>query len=749
MQPNVGWVPTQKHPNTRSKLLECVTRILKKFRQRYKRCGNLHRLDTKMSTPFGVDFGNDNTVIACARNRGIDIIVNEVSNRATPSLVGFGMKNRYIGETGKNQQGSNIKNTVDNLKRILGLNYDDPDFEIEKKFFTAPLVKNAQGGVSAKVRYLGEQQEFTSTQLAAMYINKIKDITHKETKGNIVDICLSVPVWYTEKQRRAASDACKIAGLNPVRIVNEVTAAAVGYGVFKANDLPEDEPRKVAFIDIGHSSFQVSIAAVKKGELKVLGSAYDKHFGGRDFDLAIANHFAAEFKDKYKIDVTENPKAYYRVLTASEKLKKVLSANTQAPFNIESVMNDVDVSSSLTRETLEEFVQPLLDRVHIPIETALKDAGLTAADIDSVELIGGCTRVPSLKARISEVFGKQLSFTLNQDEAIARGNAFICAMHSPTLRVRPFKFEDFNPYSVSYFWDKDEEDDDHLEVFPRGGLFPSTKIITLYRKGDFEIEARYTNRSELAAGTEPVIAKWYLKGVVPSKGETSIATKVKLRNDPSGFYTIEEAYTVEEKLVKELVEKEPKEKKEDDEDEEDEEPEYREVKKLVKKNDLVITMESASLSDDERAALFEKENSMVVEDKLVADTEDKKNALEEYIYELRGKLDDQYKDFASDQEKEKLTGMLMKAEDWLYDEGDDSTKAKYVAKYEELASLGNLIRGRYLANEEEKKQALRQKQEQAQAAAMAEKLAAARKGGEPEKKETKESDDADGDIKMD
>ena len=220
-----------------------------------------------------------------------------------------------------------------------------------------------------------------------------------------------------------------------------------------------------------------------------------------------------------------------------------------------------------------------------------------------------------------------------------------------------------------------------------------------------------------------VIAKWYLKGVVPSKGETSIATKVKLRNDPSGFYTIEEAYTVEEKLVKELVEKEPKEKKEDDEDEEDEEPEYREVKKLVKKNDLVITMESASLSDDEIAALFEKENSMVVEDKLVADTEDKKNALEEYIYELRGKLDDQYKDFA--------------------------TEAKYVAKYEELASLGNLIRGRYLANEEEKKQALRQKQEQAQAAAMAEKLAAARKGGEPEKKETKESDDADGDIKMD
>ncbi|CUM64388.1 uncharacterized protein PRCAT00001990001 [Priceomyces carsonii] len=695
-----------------------------------------------MSTPFGVDLGNNNTVIACARNRGIDIIVNEVSNRSTPSIIGFGPKNRFIGESGKNQQTSNLKNTVENLKRILGLNYDDPDFEIEKKYFSVPLVKNEDGGVSAKVKYLGKEREFTSTQLAAMYINKIKDITAKETKGNIVDICLSVPVWYTEKQRRAAADACQIAGLNPVRIVNEVTAAAVGYGVFKANDLPEDEAKKVAFIDIGHSSYQVSIAAVKRGELKVLGSACDKHFGGRDFDYAIANHFAEEFKGKYKIDITQNPKAFYRVLTASEKLKKVLSANSQAPFGVESVMNDIDVSSSLSRDELEEFIQPLLNRINVPIEAALKDAGLTTSDIDSIEVIGGCTRVPSLKAKISEIFGKQLSFTLNQDEAIARGNAFICAMHSPTLRVRPFKFEDFNPYSVSYFWDKQEEDEDHLEVFPRGGLFPSTKIITLYRSGDFEVEARYTNRKELPVGTESVVGRWTFKGVVPSKGESSIATKLKLRNDPSGFYTIESAYTVEDKIVKELVEKEPKEGEQD----EDEEPEYKEVKKTVKKNDLEITAISAALPEGIKQAYFEEENSMVVEDKLVADTEDRKNALEEYIYDLRGKLDEQYKNFASDEEKAKLTDMLAKAEDWLYDDGFDSSKGKYIAKYEELASIGNIIRGRYLAKEEERRQSIRQKQEESQAAAMAEKLAAERKAKSNDTKQEKKSDD--GDIEM-
>ncbi|CCE79212.1 Piso0_001262 [Millerozyma farinosa CBS 7064] len=676
-----------------------------------------------MSIPFGVDLGNNSTVIACARNRGIDIIVNEVSNRATPSLIGFGPKNRFIGETGKNQQTSNLKNTADHIKRILGLNYDDPDFEIEKQYFSCPLVKNNEGGISAKVRYLGEEHEFTSTQLAAMYINKIKDITLKETKGNITDICLSVPVWYTEKQRCAAYDACKIADLNPVRIVNEVTAAAVGYGVFKANDLPEDEPRKVAFIDIGHSSYQVSIAAVKKGELKILGSAYDKHFGGRNFDYAIANHFADEFKSKYKIDVRENPKAFYRVLAAAEKLKKVLSANSSAPFNIESVMNDIDVSSSLSREELESFVKPLLEKLHVPIEIALKDAGLKTEDIDFIEVVGGCTRVPSLKQKLSDIFQKPLSFTLNQDEAIVRGNAFICAMHSPTLRVRPFKFEDFNPYSVSYFWDKEDEDDDHLEVFPRGGLFPCTKIITLYRRGDFEVEARYTNPKELPIGTERVLAKWKIEGVVPSEGENTIACKLKLRNDPSGFYTIESAHTVEEKLVKEVVEKEPKEGEEEDEKAE---PEYREVKKLVKKNDLKISCTSSNLPEDHRNNYTEKEQQLTNTDKLVAETEDRKNALEEYIYELRGKLEEQYKDFASDEEKSKLSDMLMKAEDWLYEDGYDATKAKYIAKYEELASIGNIIRGRYLAKEEEKKQAIRQKQEEKNAAEMAEKLAAAR-----------------------
>lgn len=680
----------------------------------------------KMSTPFGIDLGNNNSVIAVARNRGIDVVVNEVSNRATPTVIGFGMKNRAIGENGKTQEISNLKNTVTGIKRLLGLNPKAADFNIEQEFSTVQLV-DKDGQASAKVRYQGEQHEFTSLQLAAMYINKIKQSTEKEIKSTLKDVCLAVPVWYTEAQRRAAADACLIAGLNPVRVVNEVTAAAVGYGVFKT-DLPEDEPRKVAFIDIGHSSYTCTIAAIKKGEMKVLGVGYDKNFGGRVFDKAIADHFAGEFKDKYKIDIKTNAKAYSRVLAASEKLKKVLSANTAAPFNIESVMNDVDVSSQMTREELEELVQPLLKRAEDPVKEALAMSGLTVEEVDSIELIGGTTRIPCLKDTITEVFGKPFSTTLNQDESIAKGAAFICAMHSPTLRVKPFKFEDINLHSVTYSWEKGAEDADNMEVFAKGASYPSTKLLTLYRSADFEISAHYTNPEELPNSTEALIAKWTITGVKVPEGEDSAQCKIKVRQDPSGFYTIEEAYIVAEKEFKELVEQPAAEKKEgDDEIEEEKEPEYKIVKKIVKVQDLNVEYFGQSISPKILNELVEAENSMVSSDKLIAETEEKKNALEEYIYTLRGKLEDEYAPFASEQEKEKLSKMLMDTEEWLYDEGYDSTKGKYVAKYEELAAIGNLIKGRYNSKQAELKAQKNNKKEAAAAADIFAKIAANRK----------------------
>ncbi|EJS44771.1 sse2p [Saccharomyces arboricola H-6] len=674
-----------------------------------------------MSTPFGLDLGNNNSVLAVARNRGIDVVVNEVSNRSTPSMVGFGPRNRYLGESGKTKQTSNVKNTVENLKRIIGLNFKDPDFDIEGKFFNSKLVQLKNGKVGVKVNFGGKTHTFSATQLTAMLIDKVKHTVQQEIKSTVTDVCLAVPVWYSEEQRYNIADAARIAGLNPVRIVNDATAAAVSYGVFKS-DLPgpKEKPRIVSLVDIGHSTYTCSVIAFRQGEMKVLGTSYDKHFGGRDFDRAITEHFADQFKDKYKIDIRQNAKAYNRILCAAEKLKKVLSANTTAPFSVESVMDDIDVSSQLSREELEELVKPLLKRVTDPISKSLSQANLTVNDIEFVEIIGGTTRIPILKKSISDAFGKPLSSTLNQDEAVAKGAAFICAIHSPTLRVKPFKFEDINPYSVSYTWDKQVEDEDHLEVFPANSSYPSTKLITLHRTGDFYMKATYTDTSKLPRGTPATIAKWKLTGVNVPKGQDFVPVKIKLRCDPSGLHIIESAYTLEDITVREpvpLPEDAP----------EDAEPQFKEVIKTVKKDTLGITAETFALNPVELNDLIEKENELTNQDKLVAETEDRKNTLEEYIYTLRAKLDNEYSDFASDAEKKKLKEMLATTEDWLYDDGDDSTKAKYIAKYEELASLGNIIRGRYLAKEEEKRQKLRANQEASRMDDIAEKLAAQRK----------------------
>ncbi|CAN6656113.1 heat shock protein homolog Sse1p [Trichomonascus vanleenenianus] len=696
-----------------------------------------------MSVPTGIDFGNYSTVIGVARNRGIDVVVNEVSNRSTPSLVGFGMKSRFLGEQAKSNEISNLKNTVGSLKRILGRTSNDPNVAVEQQYNNAKFV-DIDGQCGAEVRFKGEVARFTSTQLAAMYFDKLKQTTEQDCKGaKVSDVVIAVPVWYSEVQRRACADAAVIAGVNPVRVVNDVTAAAVSYGVFKNAELPEDDVRKVAIVDVGNSSFTVTIAQFKKGELKVLGTAYDKDFGGRVLDMAIVKHFAEEFKDKYKIDITSNPKAFSRVLTQAEKLKKVLSANSVSQFSVESVMNDIDVSSSMKRETLESFIAPHLERMSQPVERALKAAGLSAADLDFVEVIGGTSRVPAVKEKLQEIFGKPLSFTLNADEAVARGAAFICAIHSPTVRVRPFKFEDLNQFSVTYSWTPvADEDVSELEVFPAGGSFPNTKVITLFRSEDFDLEARYTHPEQLEEGQDAWVGKWSIKGVKPSESGEPVAVKCKLRQDPSGFYTIESAYTAEEVEVEEPVEGETK---------EGEEPKTKKVKKWVRKDTLSIVHSGNFLTEQQVNNFLEIEAQLTEDDKLVADTEDRKNALEEYIYEIRGKIEEELKDFASDEEKQKIQDLAMAAEEWLYsEEGEDASKGQYVAKYEELASIGNLVKGRYLSKLEEERQAKRAAFEAEQQRKMAEKIAAERAAKEAAEKEKQEGliKDEEGDTQI-
>ncbi|TIA54580.1 heat shock protein 70 [Aureobasidium pullulans] len=734
----------------------------------------------------GLDFGTQNAVIAVARNRGVDVITNEVSNRATPALVGFGPKSRYLGETAKTQEVSNLKNTVGSLTRLAGRSLKDPDVAIEQEHVSCKLV-DVDGQVGAEVSYQGKKEQFTATQLTAMFLTRAKQTASAELKLPVNDMVIAVPAWYTDAQRRAIIDAAEISGLKILRLINETTATALGWGITKT-DLPgpEEKPKRVAFVDIGHSNYTCSIVEFRKGELKVISTAYDRHFGGRNFDKAIVDHFAAEFKEKFKVDINENPKAKLRVVAACEKLKKVLSANAGAPINIESLMNDVDVRGFLKREELEEIMKPLLERCTAPLEQALAEAKLKTEDIDTIELVGGCTRVPALKSAIQDFFGKQLSFTLNADEAIARGSAFACAILSPVFRVRDFSIHDICNYPIEFTWEKSAEipdEDTSLTVFNRGNVMPSTKILTFYRKQAFDLEAKYAKPETLPGKMNPWIGRFSVKGVKADEKDDFMICKLKARLNLNGILNVESGYYVEDMEVEEPIEgedvsfeqQEPSQSELDYERESkrpkimasadietqvmdtDKEPKTRKVKKQVKKGDLPLSSGTASLDVQAIANLSEKEHSMIMEDKLVADTEDKKNELEAYIYEMRAKIDEEYADFSSEEEKTKLKEKLETSEDWLYDEGEDATKAVYQSKIDEIRAIGGPIAQRYLDKFEEERQAAlkaqeeaaekkraeqeaikQAQQEQAAAAAAAAKMAAQRE--EQEKKDAEMQD---------
>ncbi|KAK8242939.1 putative heat shock protein Hsp88 [Phyllosticta capitalensis] len=697
----------------------------------------------------GVDLGTLNTVIAVARNRGVDVITNEVSERQTPSLVGFGPRQRYIGASAATQEISNIKNTVGSLSRLAGRSLSDPDVKIEQQFVSAPLV-DINGQVGAEVSYLGKKERFTATQLVSMFLQKIKQTASTELKLPVSDIVISCPAWYTDVQRRAILDAAEIAGLKCLRLMNDTTATALGYGITKLDlPAPEEKPRRVVFVDIGHSNYTCSVVEFKKGELAVKSTAYDRHFGGRNFDKAIVDHVAAQFKEKHKIDITTNPKALKRIMAGCEKVKKILSANAGAPINVESVCEDIDFHGFLKREELEELVKPLLERCTKPLEQALAEAKLKPEDIDSIELVGGCTRVPALKAAIQDFFGKQLSFTQNADEAIARGCAFSCAILSPVFRVRDFSVHDVVNYPIEFTWEKSPDipdEDTSLTVFNRGNTMPSTKILTFYRKQPFDLEARYAKADMLPGAMNPWIGRFSVKGVKADAKDDFMVCKLKARLNLHGILNVETGYYVEDVEVEEPIPEEGKDENAMDVD--NKEVKTRKVKKQVKKGDLPIVAGTASMDQAAKEAAAERENAMIMEDKLVIDTADKKNELESFIYELRDKIEEVYSPFASDDEKAKIHAKLEAMANWLDEDGWDSTKAVYVSKIEELRSISGPIVQRYKDKLQEEMNAKIQADE-AKAAEKAAELAAKRKAEEEAKakeqadKKDQEMSDAD------
>ncbi|KAH9714509.1 Heat shock 70 kDa protein 14 [Citrus sinensis] len=655
----------------------------------------------------GFDLGNESCIVAVARQRGIDVVLNDESKRETPSIVCFGDKQRFIGTAGAASSTMNPKNSISQIKRLIGRQFSDPELQRDLKSLPFAVTEGPDGYPLIHARYLGETRVFTPTQVLGMLLSNLKAIAESNLNAAVVDCCIGIPVYFTDLQRRAVIDAATIAGLHPLRLFHETTATALAYGIYKT-DLPENDQLNVAFVDIGHASLQVCIAGFKKGQLKILGHSFDRSVGGRDFDEVLFQHFAAKFKEEYKIDVSQNARASLRLRVACEKLKKVLSANPEAPLNIECLMEEKDVRGFIKRDEFEQISAPILERVKRPLEKALAETGLSVEDVHMVEVVGSSSRVPAIIKILTEFFGKEPRRTMNASECVARGCALQCAILSPTFKVREFQVNESFPFSISLSWkgsapEAQNETGDNQQsttVFPKGNPIPSVKALTFYRSGTFTVDVQYADVSELRA---PAKISTYTIGPFQSTKSERAKVKVKVRLNMHGIVSIESATLLEEEEVEVPVTKEPEKeaaKMETDEVPSDAAPpsssETDTPKKKVKKTNIPVSelVYGGMLPVDVQKAV-EKEFEMALQDRVMEETKDRKNAVEAYVYDMRNKLCDKYQDFVTDSERELFTSKLQETEDWLYEDGEDETKGVYVAKLEELKKQGDPIEERY------------------------------------------------------
>ncbi|XP_062370679.1 heat shock protein 105 kDa isoform X2 [Cinclus cinclus] len=663
----------------------------------------------------GFDLGFQSCYIAVARAGGIETVANEFSDRCTPSVVSFGSKNRAIGVAAKNQQITHAHNTVSNFKRFHGRAFNDPFVQKEKEKLSYDLVPMKNGGVGVKVMYMDEEHIFSVEQISAMLLTKLKETAESNLKKPVTDCVISVPSFFTDAERRSLLDAAQIVGLNCLRLMNDMTAVALNYGIYKQDlPAPEEKPRVVVFVDMGHSAFQVSACAFNKGKLKVLGTAFDPFLGGRNFDGKLVDYFCAEIKSKYKLDPKTKVRALLRLYQECEKLKKLMSSNsTDIPLNIECFMNDIDVSGKMNRSQFEELCADLLQRIEMPLLSLMEQTQLKVEDVNAVEIVGGATRIPAVKERIAKFFGKDVSTTLNADEAIARGCALQCAILSPAFKVREFSVTDATPFPISLLWNTEAEDTEGVhEVFCRNHAAPFSKVLTFYRKGPFELEAFYSDPNGVPY-PESKIGRYVIQNVAAQKDGEKSKVKVKVRVNTHGIFSVstasmvepvksEECEDVSVETEVEAQDQRPIENFSDtNEKKGDQPPEAKKPKIKVKNVELPIEANLVwQLGKDLLNMYIETEGKMIMQDKLEKERNDAKNAVEEYVYEFRDKLSGPYEKFVCEKDLQGFSALLAETEGWLYEEGEDEAKQVYVEKLENLKKLGTPIEMRYQEAEE-------------------------------------------------